>query len=439
MKKVIFLIIPVILLGACVSYQPPKPTLYIGNLTPSLVAQLSLEERILTEEAWKEIREGNIEKAKKKISKLDESSPFYHVGLGYIFLYSKDVQTAEENFKIALQDIPNTVLVHLGLAQLYQMTGEDERAFSEYQKAINSAPDHPWAKQQYDYLKKLKTQEALKRAKKYLSEGETEKSKKAFLTCLHYSRELTEAHLALAEIYTNEQMYMNALVHLKTAKAKEPNNVQILKKYAETLYHLQKYKKSLETYKKLANLEPDNRQTQDRINDLKNKLGIFEFPNQYKTISSSEATTREEMAALLAIKFRDYIKNDLTSPSIVTDISTSWAREYILKITSTGIIDVYPNHTFQPKKKVSRVEIAQILTRLIDYLENQGFKFIQQIPPEKIEISDVSPDNIYYHTILEILSYDIMSLSPKNKFNPDSPVSGKKAIQLLDIILILIE
>jgi hypothetical protein len=83
--------------------------------------------------------------------------------------------------------------------------------------------------------------------------------------------------------------------------------------------------------------------------------------------------------------------------------------------------------------------MAEILLRLINYLEKKGYKFIQQIPPERIQISDVASHNYYYKAIIQILSYNIMDFSLKREFNPDLPVSGQESIRLLDIILALIK
>jgi hypothetical protein len=79
--------------------------------------------------------------------------------------------------------------------------------------------------------------------------------------------------------------------------------------------------------------------------------------------------------------------------------------------------------------------MAEILLRLINHLMDRGYRFLQQIPPESIQISDVSPDNYYYQPIIRIISYDIMSLSLDKTFKPDHPVSGQNSIKLLDIIM----
>ena len=427
------------LFWSCVTYQPPPPSLYIGNLPQSIVTDLSLDERILTEEAWNNLKQGKGKKAEKIISKLGTESPFYYVGLGYASFLLNSLPESEKFFKDALKNYPEMTLAHIGLAQVYQKTGREDSAFIELREVLKRETDNPWADQAYEALKTRKTKEALNTAKTYLAQNNTEKSKEAFLKALYYSPRSTAANLTIADIYKRENNLKSALVHLKAANSSHPNNKNILKIYGETLFEEGKYPRSLEIYEKLLDLEPKNKGVKNRIETLKNRLGIFELPSQYDAIPSSEAISKEGTAALIAIKFKDFLEQPPVQPPIIIDIGTSWASKYILKTASLGILDVYSNHTFQPKKIVTRAEMAEILLRLMDYLKRKGFKFIRQLPPDKIQISDVSPQNYYYQPILQMISYDIMALSADRTFNPDLPLSGQESIKLLDIILTLIK
>ena len=185
--------------------------------------------------------------------------------------------------------------------------------------------------------------------------------------------------------------------------------------------------------------DPENKEFMDRIKSLHNKLGIFELPSQYDSIASSETITHEEIAALLGVKFKGIVEEITAKPPIIIDIATSWASKFILQMTFLGILDIYPNHTFQPKKIVIRAEMADILLRLIRYLEKKEYRFIHQIPPERIQISDISKQNYYYQPIIQSVSYGIMDLYPDRTFKPDIPISGQEFIRALDIILALIK
>ncbi len=425
-------------LGACATYQPSPPTLYVESLPPSIVTELSLDERIIIEDAWNSLKQGNGSKARRALSKLAEQNPFYYVGMGYAYFMLDDLALAQDFFKAALRYSPEMSIIHLGLAQVYQKTGQEDLAFSEYREVLKIEPDHSWVTAQYEALKIKKTEESLNDGRTLLSAGNPEGSKKAFLKALYYSPESTEAHLALADIFQNEDKLENALVHLEAASTNDPENQDILTKYGEALFLANENKKGFDVYEKLVEKEPENQDYRQKLEILKNRLGIFELPSQYNAIIATEAVSKEEMAALLAVTFKDILEEPSSKPDIIIDIATSWASDYILKTTSLGLLDIYPNHTFRPKKIITRAEMAEILLRLVEHLREKGYRFIQQIPPDKIQISDVLPDNYYYQPIIEIVSYDIMSLSLDQTFKPDVPVSGQESIKLLDIILNLI-
>ena len=136
-KKVILVcIVLVCLCWSCTTYSPPSPTLYIEQLPQSVISEMSLEERILTEEAWTNLVEGDGDRAKKALIKLGQESPLYYAGLGYALYLLDDIQKAEEFFKAALLTFPDLVLIRVGLAQIYQETGREDSAFTEFRNII---------------------------------------------------------------------------------------------------------------------------------------------------------------------------------------------------------------------------------------------------------------------------------------------------------------
>lgn len=437
MKKACLLLVLAIFLGSCVTIPPPTPNLYIESLPQSMTIPMTLGERIQAEEAWDYVRRGIVDKAEKALLRLGILNPLYFVGLGYVAFLREDLQAAEEDFRLALDKYPDLSLAHLGLAQLYQKTGQDDKTFNELREVLKIAPQHPWAKEQYKILKDQKTEQAISEAKDALSGGDAEKGKEAYLKALHYSPESAEIHLALAEIYKKENKLSSALVHLKAAAASNPTDKSILENYAAALAEAKQYERSLEVYEKLLELDRNNRKAKEQIESLKNKLGIYELPSRYNEIPLQEAVAREDVAALLAVKLRDVFPEPAPQPPIIIDLSASWASKFILKVTSLGLMEVYSNHSFQPKKAVTRAELAETIFRVITYLQQKGHRFIHQISPARIQIPDVSLDHYYYQPISQVLSYQILELYPDKTFRPDQTVSGPEAIKTINVLLAL--
>ncbi|MGB8952703.1 MAG: tetratricopeptide repeat protein [Candidatus Aminicenantales bacterium] len=439
-KKIGVFVCTLTFFWACVPLQPPPPSLHIEIPSSILVTELSLDERIAVEEAWSSLRQGKTARAEKILSRLSSTSPFYYAGLGYASFIREDYQAAEKFFQQALALRPEMTLPHMGLAQLYQKTGREDLAFNEYAEVLKREPENTWAQKEFSVVQAEKTEESLRQAKSFLSQGDAEKSKEAYLKALHYYPKSQEANLALAAIYNKEKNFQNALLHLKAALDNDPKNTEILRNYADTLFESRQYPKSLDFYERLLDIDPQNKHGKNRLENLKNRLGIVELPSQYNSIPSSPAVTKEEVAALIGVKFKEYL-NDAPpqKPTVIIDISTSWASKSIIQTASFEIMEVYPNHTFQPKKEVTRAEMAVSLVRLINFLKKEGLRILPQIPLEKIQLLDVPADNYYYKPIAQIISYQIMDLSPDRTFRPESGLSGQEALKLLNILLGLIK
>lgn len=438
-KRLIFTLLSlVIIISACVTYQPQPPSFYFEPLAPEIVTPLSLEDRLTLEEAWKFIQDGYPEKAQKLLAKLSPETPFYHLGLGYTAYLQGDLATAKSYFQAAWQRQPSLYLASLGLAQISQEEGDEEATLSYLREVLKIKPNHAWALSEYESLRKKKTKENISLARAALKENNPEKARQALLKSLYYSPESIEANLLLGDLYLQENNYNQALVHLQTVAQQQPDNLEILEKYGNLLFLTKNYKKSLEIYQHLQQLKPKDKKIKEAIENIKNRLGIFELPSQFEKIPTLDALKKEDLAALIAIKFKDYLEKPSEQPPILIDIATSWAAKFIIATASIGLLDVYPNHTFQPQKIVSRAEFAEAVHRLINYLEKKGYRFVQQIPPEKIKIVDVNPHNYYYQPILMVLAYDIMTLNQEKMFVPERPVTGNEAIKTLNIILNLI-
>jgi Tfp pilus assembly protein PilF len=427
-----------ILLASCVTVAPPPPNLYIETLPQPLITRLTLEERIQMDEAWDYLRQGWIDKAEKAFLRLGPANPLYNVGLGYVFLIREDFPSAEGYFRLAVEENPGSLLAHLGLTQLYQKTGQQDKTFNELRETLKTDPENAWAQQGYEFLRTQKTEQAIESARAAAARGDIEAGKRSYLTALYYSPDSIPTHLALARLYRDEGELTSALVHLKAASAGRPEDIEILEEYAETLAEANQYEQSLETYEKIRELDSGNQQAREQVEALKSKLGIFEIPSLYNEIPLAPAVTREDLAALVAVKLKDVLGESSSQPPIIVDISASWAVKFILKVTSLGLLEVYPNHAFQPKKDVTREELAEMLLKVIHYLEARGHGFIPQLPLDMIQIQDIPPEHYAYRSIRQILSYQIMELYPDKTFRPEQIVSGAEAVKTLDVLVALV-
>jgi tetratricopeptide (TPR) repeat protein len=437
LKKIAALIAVLAAAWACLtSFKPPS--FRIESLPPGLVTELTLEQRIMLEEAWARVKRGDAKGAEKLFLRLGQASPFYYVGLGYVAFLQDQYSEAEAFFQESLRRHPDLSLSHLGLGQVYQATAREELAFDEYMEVLKSEPENAWVLEQSEAIRQRQTDALLREGVALYEQGQTEASKSAFNKALHYSPNSLETHLNLIRLYKKENQTENVLFHLKAAAAIAPKNKTVLEEYGDIAYRAGQWGRSLEAYEKLAELEPRNKEYQSRIESLKNRLGIFELPSQYDMIPSSAAVTREETAALLCVKLKDYLGDAGDKPPVIIDVATSWAAKFILKAAALGLMEAYANHTFEPHRAITRAEMAKVLMNLVEFLSRRGIRFIRQYPPQMIHISDVSSDNIFYQTIADVVSLELMELGPDKSFRPEQGVSGREAIKIFDLMAALI-
>ncbi len=413
-------------------YEPPA--FHLENPQPLVLAELSLKERLAFEEGWKNLKEGNIDRARREFAQLGRENALFNLGEGYCRLYEQQLAEAEAFFLKALELNPELLSARAGLAIVYEKLNQPEKEFLQLREILKKVPDHSWAKSRYEELRGRLTEDQLREARSWLSQNRPEKAREAFLKALFYSPDHQEAHLQLARIYRAEKKYSQALIHYQTLYNLHPKNKQILTEYAETLEAADELSLSLEIYERIKELEPGNKKIQEKIEQLKNTLGVIELPNRYNEIPNSQAITREELAAILAVKFNQYLPQ-ITTPPIIVDIGTSWAAKFILRVVAAGLMDKYENHTFEPNRRVTRAEVADAYNRLINYLKGRGKKLVPVIPPEKIQINDLPADHYYYQPAVNMISYQLMELAPQRRFNPDLSVSGIEALRMADILL----
>jgi len=434
-KKAFFAVVILFGTWACVTFAPAPPAFYIEDLPSSVSTRLTLDQRIAADEAWRDLKEGRGDRARRQLLKLGEDNPVYAAGMGYANLAQADLAAAEASFLESLRRYPDLVLANIGLAQIYQSRGRKDLEFVQYREILKADPGNRWAGPRLDKLRDELVAGALAEAKASIAAGNREEAKKALLKALSYAPESADASLELARISRQEKKTDQARLYYKTAADARPADKAVLREYAEFLYETEEFGRSLDHYEKLAELEPGDKAVAARIEELKNKLGVVELPSQYGLIAAQESMTREDLAALIAVKFKNFLNVPERQTPILVDISTSWAQKFIIKVASLGVMNVFDNHTFQPLRIINRAELAESVVLLMDFLKGRGARFVPLLDIRRIQIADVAPDSFYFPSISRAVACQVMDLSPQRMFEPGKIVSGQDALKILDIVL----
>ena len=440
MIKKAWLILILLAAASCATFQKTytPPSFYLEPPRPVMLASLNLNQRLIFEDGWKSIKKGDVDGARKNFLKLGANSPFYHLGEGYCRLYENDLQAAESFFQKALEIDRELIPARIGLVTIYEHLGQEEKEFSQLREILKKEPDHAWARPKLEALKNKLTQQLVSQAREALGKNKKEEARQNLLKALFYAPDSVETHTLLARIYRSEKKLPQALNHYQAALNLSANDKVLLREYAETLLENDDLSKSLDIYEKLEELNPQDKEVLGKISFLRNQLGIVEIPSLYNQIPQSSAITRQDLAAIIGVKFYQFLPEPKNTP-IIVDIAASWASKFIIKVVGNSIMDVYENHTFEANRTITKAELSETFYRLINHLKSRGKKIIPQIPENKIMISDIPADNLYYYPAVQMVAYQLMELSPSRRFMPEAPVPGNEALRIADLLLNLIK
>jgi Tfp pilus assembly protein PilF len=430
-------VIGLVLFGAwsCATVPPAAPpAFYVEDLPANTTTRLRLDDRIAAKDAWDALKTGRPELARKHLMKLGTANPVREAGLAYADLLSGDLAAAEARFRSSLAGTPGMTPSHVGLAQIYESRRDRDKTLSEYREILKLEPAHRWAAPRFESLRNDLVRESTAAAREALASGNRETARREFLKVLFYAPETPSAHLELARLYRQDKNNSAALMHFQAAMKAGTTDKAVLREYAEYLAEAGELGQSLEILEKLAAAEPRDAAVSKRVEDLKSKLGVYELPSQYAGIPGLDAIAREDLAALIGVKFGDFLDAPSRRTEILVDITLSWAQRFIVKVASLEIMSVSENHTFQPRRIINRADLADAAVRLIGVLQGRGAKFVPLVEARRIQIADVSPENHYYPSITRALALQIMTLTPGRTFEPERTVSGEEAIRVLDIV-----
>jgi Tfp pilus assembly protein PilF len=421
---------------SCATVPPPTtPAFYVEDIPGDQASQLRLDDRIAAEDAWDALRTGRPELARKSLMKLGTANPVREAGLAYADLLSGNLPEAEARFQSSIAGTPEMIPSRVGLAQIYESRRDRDKAFTEYREILKLEPDHRWAKPRFEALRDDLVREATAAARTALASGSRETAKREYQKVLFYAPGSTSIHLELARLYRQDKANDQALLHYRAAVAEGASDKAVLREYADYLAESGDLGLSLEIMEKLAEAEPRDTAVAERVEELRSKLGVYEIPSQYEAIPTLDIVTREDLAALIGVKFESFLDAPARRTEILVDISLSWAQKYIVEVASLDIMRSYDNHTFQPRRIINRAELADAAVRLIGVLQSRGIRFVPLVDTRRIQIADVPPDNIQYQAVSAALAYQVMSLTPERTFEPERTVSGEEAIRVMDLIL----
>ena len=276
-------------------------------------------------------------------------------------------------------------------------------------------------------LKLQVTERHIGRAQAAVAASDLETAAREYGSALAAAPEVAGLRLSLAEVLLQREDPEGAIAVLS---ADPTGDRQVRLRLAGLLLQRREYARAEEVYVALLARDASDAAARAGLAATRDALEAATMPEEYRRIPGAERVTRADLAALLLVRVKALRRAAAGEPQVAVDISGSWAREQIAGALALDVLDVYPNHTFQPAATVRRVDLARAAARV---LERLGWP--RAAAPEP---ADMTRSHLDFDAVERALGAGVMSLAPGGAFEPWRPVSGREALDVVDSVARLV-
>jgi len=387
------------------------------------------------ENAWVYLQLGDLQRAEQEFhDALDRAPSFYpaQAGLGYVRLAQRDYARAVDGFDDALQRAPAYVPALVGRAEALIGSGNTASAIEALEAALAADASLIDLRRRVQELRFNQLMAQVADARRAADAGRYADARRFYERVIQASPDSAFLYLELARVEQQQGDLGRALEHAHAAARLDPSGATALRLQGE-LHEARGELDAAETaYVRAEDLDPSD-DVAARLARVRARARLALLPDAYRAIPKEARLTRGQLAALIGVRFEPLLREVASAqPVILTDTRQHWATSWIQSVAAAGVIDPNVNHQFQPERPITRADLAQVLSRLLDLMgprrpvDSQGGR---GAPPA---FSDMSPSHLSYPAATRAVSVGLLSRLDDGSFQPTRVVAGAEAIEALD-------
>ncbi len=396
--------------------------------------ELSSGDRRNFEKGWSALIEDDLAGAAGELEKLGRRYPEsagVDSALGYFELRLGERRNAEVLFTAALMKQPTLAPAQAGSFLVALADGREEVAFERLRLLKKDHPGHSLVGRYLSGMQLKLAESKLQSARSLRNEGQNKEAAEKYREALRIAPESGGLYAEAAEVELAAGEPEAAVAHVAKALEIEPENVNLHRLQGDALRAMGELEEALEAYGKARFLRPGDGSLAALYERARRELERVTLPPEFSAIASAPRLTREQLAALLFVKLRSVLGSGPSRVNVIaTDIGDSWAEVFIRQMVASEILDVFPNHTFQPQDFVRRSELANALAASINALSPDQANDSATTPV----IRDVSPENLNYRSVSMCISLGLLPIDDDGRFEPLRLVTGTEAVAAVDAL-----
>ena len=380
--------------------------------------------------AWDSLQAGDARGAERQYAALIKRSPEFYpaeAGLGYAALARRDSAAALPHFEKALAANPAYAPALAGKGEALLALGRTEPALEAFEAALAADASLTAIRSRVDVLKFRNAQQNIEGARKAAEAGRVDEARRRYASAIEASPQSAFLYRELAVVDQKAGDSAAALSHAEKAVSLDPADARALQLVAELNEASRAWAKAADAYTALNAIEPSEA-TAAKIDQMRERGAFDAMPAEYRSIEESATVTRAQLAALLGVRLETLLRGArTTNAAVMTDVRNHWASPWILAVTRAGVMEAFPNHTFQPNATVRRGDLAQAVSRVLTLIAAEKPRLASRWRDPRPKFADVAPGHLSYPAAARAVSSGVMSPLEGDTFQLSRIVTGTEA------------
>jgi tetratricopeptide (TPR) repeat protein len=348
-------------------------------------------------------------------------------GQGYVALAREDAARAVSRFDEALAVEPSQAAALVGKGQALLELERPADALAAFEAAQNADPQLTLAPR-IETLRFRVVEDSIGRARELAKGQQWDAARAAYEAALRVSPDSAVLYRELAGVERRAGLLAEADAHLGRALELDPQDRATQVLLGEAREEAGDFDGAIASYEAALKLEP-SADVETRLARTRERADLASLPEAFQALATAPEATRADLAAALGLRVPGLLARAQTRATpVITDLRGHWARPWIVATLRAGVLDAYPNHTFQPAGRVPRAELALAVRKTLDLLAGQGDRRAEAWQRATPELADVPRSHPAYAAAAQAVAAGVLD-APANVFAPTRAVSGQEVLE----------
>ncbi|HEY8535975.1 MAG TPA: tetratricopeptide repeat protein, partial [Vicinamibacterales bacterium] len=349
-------------------------------------------------------------------------------GQGYAALARNDEQRALSQFDAALANDPNLAAAYVGRGQALLRLGQAADALESFERARTADPRLDLAAR-IETLRFRVLDDLIGQARQLASRGDIEGATAAYTRALRASPQSAVLYRELAALERRAGRQQEARAHLEAALNLDPADRQTHVMLGELQEAEGDLEAALASYVAAQRIE-STPELEARLASLRERADLARLPEAFRTLASRPTASRADLAAALGLRLPGVLARAPQRPTpVLTDLGDHWAQTWALGAVRAGVMDAFPNHTFQPDEVVRRADLATAAARVIQLLAVLGDRRADGWRQASVNFPDLPPEHPSHAAAAAAVAAGVMEPGAGGAFEPTRAVNGAELLE----------